>query len=389
MPTPRDPANAATANDTPPTLYQSGDFIVSGAAELPGPLAVSAIGTYARLWTEELKSEIRVTMDDDVAAKFEKAVEEATAVVSAASVLTRPGEKPDGTYSNAFLAVRASDAKTFADRFAEVMRQWNEMNKSDEDESRLLFETETEKIGNRTATTYSMDMVEAFGTAAIPEVRPSMERLFGPGGKLRLMMVPIDEHIVLLAAATIEQVDARHRSALSRQADRLGRTHEPAPAAGSRLASDDQPARAHTVAQTSNGRDARTRHRRAAGPPVPAIATDRRSWRIQSPRNLGRRRRPGRNDPRHRQASPPALSITLLRNSDTRPKMAKIQHTGDARYFSGIGQRWPQLPPLILAIFGGRSLGRPGKLRSGVPIGLAGLLTARPLGGKKRIGDKR
>ena len=233
--------------------------------QLPGPLAVSAVGTYARLWTEELKNEIRVTMDDDVAAKFQKSVEEATAVVSAASVLTRPGEKPDGTYSNAFLAVRVSDAKIFADRFAEVMRQWNEMNKSDEDESRLLFETETEKIGHRTATTYSMDMVEAFGTAAIPEVRPSMERLFGPGGKLRLMMVPIDEHIVLLAAATIEQATPVIDELSRRPADRLGRTHEPAPAAGSRLAADDQPARAHTVAQTSDGRDARTRHRRTAG----------------------------------------------------------------------------------------------------------------------------
>jgi hypothetical protein len=205
MPTPRDATTAPTANDTPPTLYQSGDFIMSGAARMPGTIAVDIIGTYARLWTEELKNDIRVDIDDDVAAKFQKAVEEATTVVSAASVLTRPGEKPDGTYSNAFLAVRVSDAKVFADRFAEVMRQWNEMNKSDEDEARLLFETETDEVGPRTATVYSMDMVEAFGTAAIPEVRPSMERLFGPGGKLRLMMVPVDEHVVLLAAATVEQ----------------------------------------------------------------------------------------------------------------------------------------------------------------------------------------
>src|SRR5262245_1084719 len=42
--------------------------------------------------------------------------------------------------------------------------------------------------------------------------------------------------------------------------------------------------------------------------------------------------------------------------------MAKIQHTRSARYSSGIVRRWPQFPPLILAIFGGRSFERLGNL---------------------------
>jgi hypothetical protein len=69
-----------------------------------------------------------------------------------------------------------------------------------------VFETEKSKIGDRDATVYSLDMAEAFGTAAIPEVRPTMERLFGPGGKLRLMSFAVDDHTVLLALATEEQL---------------------------------------------------------------------------------------------------------------------------------------------------------------------------------------
>jgi hypothetical protein len=185
--------------------FQSGDYILSGAAKLPGTLAIAAAGTYARLEAEELKKDIGVALDDEVAGRFQQAAEQATAQVTAASVLTRPGEKQDGTYANAFLAVRVGAAKAFVERVAEVMRLWNEMNKSEEDESRLVFEVEPAQVGGHAATQYSLDMAEAFGAAAIPEVRPSMERLFGPGGKLRLLVVPVDEHIVLLAAATPEQ----------------------------------------------------------------------------------------------------------------------------------------------------------------------------------------
>ena len=35
-----------------------------------------------------------------------------------------------------------------------------------------------------------------------------MEKLFGPGGKLRLWVVPADDHTVLLAQGTPEQVTA-------------------------------------------------------------------------------------------------------------------------------------------------------------------------------------
>jgi hypothetical protein len=170
------PGSAAPVGDaTPPTLHQSDEYVISGTAKLPNVLAVVAAGTYARLIAQELRDDIRVAMEQD------------------------------GIYSNAFLAVRCADAKVFVDRVAEVVRLWNEMNKSDADESRLVFEKAAAQVGGHATTIYSMDMVEAFGAAAIPEVRPSMERLFGPGGKLRLLVVTIDEHMVLLAAASDEQ----------------------------------------------------------------------------------------------------------------------------------------------------------------------------------------
>jgi hypothetical protein len=200
---PRDVATSAE----PPALFRSGDCIVSATARLHSPLAVAAAGVYAQRIAEELKNEYRVALDDEAAGRFQKAVEDAVIEVTAATVLTRPGEKPDATYSNAFVALGVTGAERFADRFADVMRLWNEMNKSEQDESQLVFKNEATEIGGRPATVYSLDMAEAFGAAAIPEVRPSMERLFGPGGKLRLTLLTADEHTVLLAIATEEHIE--------------------------------------------------------------------------------------------------------------------------------------------------------------------------------------
>lgn len=209
------PAGAAE-NREPPALFQSGDYILAGTARLNTPLAVTAAGGYARLTVEGLKNDIRVAVDDEVGRRFQKAMEQATSDVRAAAVLTRTGEKDGGIYSNAFLAVRVDKQQEFIGHVGEVFRLWNEMNKSDDDESKLVFESDTVQISGRESTEYTLDMVEAFGGAALPEVRPSMERLFGPGGKLRLLVVPIDEQVVLLAAATVAQatpvIDALSKS---------------------------------------------------------------------------------------------------------------------------------------------------------------------------------
>jgi hypothetical protein len=43
---------------------------------------------------------------------------------------------------------------------------------------------------------------------ALPDIRQSMEKFFGPGGKMQLWIVPVDDKTALLASATPEQVTA-------------------------------------------------------------------------------------------------------------------------------------------------------------------------------------
>jgi hypothetical protein len=86
------------------------------------------------------------------------------------------------------------------------MRLWNQMNRDAERGTRLVFDVDDVPIGERRAKEYSIDIAAADGGPALPEIRQAMEKLFGPGGKLRTFIVPVDDRTALLAAATPEQI---------------------------------------------------------------------------------------------------------------------------------------------------------------------------------------
>ncbi len=204
---------AATNRDwqkqsAPPALYQSGNFVLQSAGNIPPVLTALAAGTYARLLVNDLKTEEGMVFRDPIVTRFQQAVERAAAEVASAVVLSQPGDNEQGVYTNNFLVVRAADAASFIAHATEAMRSWNTMHREAKGETPLVFDVEETKIGDRSATQYSLDIAAADGAPPLPEIRQAMEKFFGPGGKLRLWIVPVDETTVLLAAATPEQVAA-------------------------------------------------------------------------------------------------------------------------------------------------------------------------------------
>jgi hypothetical protein len=199
---------SAPATPQPPALYEGGNFVLHGSGDLPPPLASIAAGAYVRSLIEDLKTEEGILLGDRLMGQLQLAVERAGTGVLSAVVLTQPGDKQEGVYTNEFLVVRAASAAAFADNAKEVMRLWNSMNRDAQSEMRLLFDVEEVKLGDRTATQYSVDIAAADGAPELPEIRQAMEQLFGPGGKLRVWIVPVDEENVLLATATPDQVAA-------------------------------------------------------------------------------------------------------------------------------------------------------------------------------------
>ena len=132
--------------------------------------------------------------------------ERAVADVEAFAVLTRPGAGAESVFTNNFLALRVVSAKTFLERTAAAVNLWNAMFGRMKAANRLVFKAKPIKVAEHEGVEYSIDMAAAEGAPALPELKALMEKLFGPGGKFRLQSVAIDDHTVLLAAATEAQI---------------------------------------------------------------------------------------------------------------------------------------------------------------------------------------
>jgi hypothetical protein len=191
-----------------PALDQGDDFIVTATGSLPSVLTSAATTAYVRALIDEMKTEEHLAIEVATLERFYKEVEHAADMVESTAVFARPGEEQDGVYTNNFLAVRVASTDTFVDHAGEVMRLWNQMNRDSERGTQLIFDIDDVNIGERKAKQYSIDIAAADGSPALPEIRQAMEKLFGPGGKMRLLIVPVDDRTALLGAATPEQMAA-------------------------------------------------------------------------------------------------------------------------------------------------------------------------------------
>jgi hypothetical protein len=189
-----------------PALYQGGEFIVAAGGALPRPLTSAMASAYVRSIIDEMKTQEQLDIDEATLARFYQEVEQAADMVQAIAVFATPGDEQDGVYTNNFAAVRVTSADAFVDHAGEVMRLWNQMNREARRGTQLIFDVKDVPIRERDTKEYSIDIAAADGGPALPEIRQAMEKLFGPGGKLRFFIVPVDDQTVLLAAATPEQI---------------------------------------------------------------------------------------------------------------------------------------------------------------------------------------
>ncbi|HEX3600173.1 MAG TPA: hypothetical protein VHU84_08515 [Lacipirellulaceae bacterium] len=188
------------------SAYDGGGFALNGAGHIPTALLAAISSAYVRRTAADLVAEEKTELDEDSLKLLQEEVEKAAADVQSVALLSQPGLNPQPVYTNNFVVVRVGSTSTFVDHAKEVMRLWNKANRDAKGEIHMVFDEEETKIGERTAEQYSLDVAALDGTAVVPEVRQAMERLFGAGGKLRVWVIPTDDHTMLLAAATPEQV---------------------------------------------------------------------------------------------------------------------------------------------------------------------------------------
>jgi hypothetical protein len=190
----------------PASMADDGEFIFQSAGTWPSALTAAAASSYVRFLVEDLKTQERIRFPERMLVRLRSAVEKAAAEVTSAAVLTLPGDKQEGVYTNRFAAVRVESANKFVELVGEAMRLWNQMNRDAEGGPRLVFDVADVPVGGSTAVQYSLDLAAADNAPALPEIRQAMEKLFGPGGKLTLFLAKVDDRTALLAAATPDQL---------------------------------------------------------------------------------------------------------------------------------------------------------------------------------------
>jgi hypothetical protein len=201
-----DPIDAKAG--VPDSLYDNGGFAIAGAGQLPKSVIETLACGYLQTIAADMKKEEHTELDEDTIHQLNEAVEQAAGEVRSAVVLTQPGTKAQPIYTNNFIALRVTSAADFISRSAEVMRLWNKANRDADGETKLVFAVEETKVGERAARQYTLDFATMLGGPAVPEIRQSMEKLFGEGGKLRLWVIPADDHTVLLGQGTPELIAA-------------------------------------------------------------------------------------------------------------------------------------------------------------------------------------
>jgi hypothetical protein len=192
--------------DIPNSIYGGGGFAFAGAGQLPKSVIETIACGYLRTLAADMKKEEHTELDEESLNQLNEAVEQAAGEIQSAVVLAQPGAKAPPVYTNNWSVIRVASAPDFVKRTAEVMRLWNKANRDADGETKLILDAEDAKIGSRDAKQYSIDFVAMYGTPAVPEIRQSMEKLFGPGGKFRIWIVPVDERTVLIGVGLQDQV---------------------------------------------------------------------------------------------------------------------------------------------------------------------------------------
>jgi hypothetical protein len=179
--------------------------VIAGSGIVSERWSVPAVAPYVRQVASKLGTLFGIQLDETAIAEFRSAAERAVGDVNAIAVLALPGTGQEGVYTNDFLAVRVESAEVFLRHAADAMGRWNAMLDKAKDSVRIVFDSRPVTIGGHQGTEYSFDMAAAVGAPALPDIRQTMERFVGHGGRFRLQFVALDDRTVLLAAANEEQ----------------------------------------------------------------------------------------------------------------------------------------------------------------------------------------
>lgn len=216
-------AVAERASDGPDPLagFPAEPFVLAGGGPVPAALQ-NDYPRFARSLIEQApKAYGYEAFEEPQWQKFEESWRLALGMRSL-SLGMLAGKKDDALLGNIFAIAVVDDAQAYVADIRKSFELWNDVTETSTSDIQIVYDISDVDIGTRRGLALVADVGAEAGDDRVPMLKPIWETVFGKGGKLQILVVPVDAKSVVMAIASetamsraVEQVAANEQGLLA------------------------------------------------------------------------------------------------------------------------------------------------------------------------------
>jgi hypothetical protein len=196
----------------------AGSFVLAGG----GPWADSLSRSILSFQSDIMKRTFRKTygISEKEAEALAKKSMEMPGSIHSVSFLMGPGQPGEPIFSDTLVNYTVDDAPKFLDQYAKYLSAMNAPGK-EADKAKQLFSVKKTEVGGRPALENEVAVPVPSEAAGVPGLSEGIGKLFGSEGKMKILLVAIDEHNVVINFAGRAPIIMRAIASLKKPADGL------------------------------------------------------------------------------------------------------------------------------------------------------------------------
>jgi len=197
----------------------AGGFVLAGG----GPWSDSLTGGMLAFQSELMKKSFRMAygLDEKQAEQLAKKALETPKGIRTISMMVGPGQPGESLLGDVLVLYNVDNAPKFLAEYEKYCLAMSQPGKDADPAAKKLFSVKKTEIGGRPALENEMAIPLPPRAAEVPGFEEKMGKLLGPGGKLKTLLVAVDEHTVALSFTGRAPLVMRAIAALKRPADSL------------------------------------------------------------------------------------------------------------------------------------------------------------------------
>ncbi len=203
---PSDPAEATDTVATPLAGYPDRPFVFAGGGPTRGSWmrALTTTGMLMMKQSPELYG--FQNLDDQAWQDLETSYQNLTKNVRSASMMMLTGQKGDPLFGNFYGIWTVDKAPEFLETYKQSIATWNRLAATSTSDIQLQYEVHDIKVAGAEACEVLVDVAAAARDPNVPLFNWMLESMFGKDGKLRMLLVAVDEKTLIGGLADEEQM---------------------------------------------------------------------------------------------------------------------------------------------------------------------------------------